>query len=842
MCCVFGHDVRFAIRGLRKNPAAFAVIVLALALGIAVNAVVFSLVDSILFKRLPGKDPERLVRLFSVNQKNSNQLQPTAFPIYMQDRDAMKGFVDLAAYRNVRVQFSTTGGEGRQIYAAVVTGNFFPVLNLGAEKGRVFSSEDDGARGANPVAVLSDRLWRGLDSQDVIGSSIRVNGQSYTVVGIAPPALRDFDHVPELWLPMSMATEADPVLATQMDRMTNPFFFVLGRLAGNISLPQAQAKLDAVDSALGAGQTIHLIEGMEGEQIAASSALQSAQTNDETVEWQRPGAVLRIARKNFSENDVRLSWLLFGIASLVLLIACVDVAGLLAARSAQRQKETAIRLALGASRMQLFRQRFLEGVLLAIAGSGVGMLLAASAERWLLASAPSSLLPASVEAGSVVNFRLLLFVSAISFMVAVGFSLITTWREADRTFLDSLKGEHSQPSTHLTRQMPAQALWVVFQIAASFILLSGAGLLLRTLQQAARVDLGFSTDHLLTASLDLSRQGYDKTRAAAMPGPILENLKEISGVESAALSMGPLLNSQPYQSSSKYSAKADCSNLDIVPVTPGYFSTLQIPFLRGRDFSPRDHKNAPGVVIANQAAASLCWPGKDLIGEHLSSVKTRQEPFEVIGLVGNVKNAAGEENPKPLLYVSLPQFYEAFPFQMTLGIVVRTKLEPHEIMPSLISAIRRLDGNLALNDIETPQETLAQEFSEQNFLSTLLLTFGAMALVLALAGLYGLLSYLTAKRTREFGIRLALGARREDVLYLVLQQGGQLVFGSVFIGVFGAIASAHLLRNFLFGVEGADPLTYFTIAAFVLLVGVAACSLPARRATRVDPVVALRDE
>lgn len=838
----FGYDLRFAIRGLRRNPVSFAVIVLALALGITVNAVVFSLVDSVLFKPLPGKKPERLVRLFSMNQENSNQLQPTAFPIYMQYRDAMKGFADLAAYRNVRVQFSATGGEGRQIYAAVVTGNFFPVLNIEAEKGRVFSPEDDTTRGANPVAILSDRLWRSLGSADVIGSSVRINGQSYTVVGIAPAALRDFDHVPELWLPMSMAAEADPVLATQMDRMTNPFFFALGRLAGNISLPQAESKLEAVNSALGAGQTIHLIEGMEGEQIAAGPALQSAPTDDETVEWQRPAAVLKIAHKNFAESDIRLSWLLLAVASLVLLIACVDVAGLLAARSAQRQRETAIRLTLGATRMQLFRQRFLEGVLLAIVGSGVGVLLAAGVERWLLASAPTSLLPASLEAGSIVNFRLLLFVSAISFMVAVGFSLLATRREADKTLLDSLKGDHSQPSAHLTRRMPGHAVLVVFQIAASFVVLSCSGLLLRTLQQAAKVNLGFSTDHLLTASLDLSRQGYDKTRAAAMPEPILESLREIPGVESAALSMGPLLNRQPYQSSSKDSAKADCSNLDIVPVTPGYFGALQIPFLRGRDFSPTDGKNAPGVVIANQAADLLCWPGKDLIGEHLASVKTLREPFEVIGLVGNVKNAAGEENPKPLLYVSLPQFYEAFPWQMTLGIVVRTKLEPHEIMPSLISAIQRLDGDLSLNDIETPQETLAQEFSEQDFLSTLLLTFGAIALVLALAGLYGLLSYVTAKRTREFGIRLALGARREDVLYLVLQQGGLLVFGSVFIGVFGAIASARLIRNFLFGIAGMDPFTYFTIAAFVLLVGLAACSLPAARATRVDPVVALRDE
>jgi putative ABC transport system permease protein len=835
------HDFRFAIRSLRRNSGSTVVILLALALGITINAVIFSLVDSVLFKPLPGKNPEQLIDVFSITQKGSSQFQPAAYPIYKQYRDAMTGFMNLAAYRNIPLQLSTEQGEGRQIYGAVVTGNFFPVLAVSAEKGRLLSIQDDGARGSNPVVVLSDRLWRQLGSKNVAESSIRINGQSYSVIGVAPADLRDFDHVPELWLPMSMATEAEPIFKTQMDRVTNPFFTVLGRLAGNVSVTQAQAKLDAVNASLGAGQTIRLIEGMQGEEIAAGQS-RSTQEYEEAIEWQRPWAILKAAGKNFDSAEVRLSRLLLGIAFLVLLIACVDVAGLLAARSAQKQKETAIRLAIGASRLQLFRQRFIEGILLAGSGTTIGILLAAWTSHWLLAVAPPNLFLIYGGINSVINLRVLAFVTAISIFVAIGFTVLTTWHEAHTVLLESLKGEHSSAGNRLTTKMSVQAALVVFQIAVSFVLLSGAGLLIKTWQRATKVELGFTADHVLSASLDLSRQGYDKVQAAAMLGPILDSVRRIPGIESAALGPGNLLTRQPYQDNPKHSSAGDCSNLDIVPVSPEYFTTLQVPFLQGRDFSPSDIKDAPGVVIANQAARSLCWPGQNPIGNRIARLKTLEEPFEIIGFVGNVKSAADNEAPKPLLYASLPQFYDAFAWQPMLGIVIRTKLEPHEIVQSLISAIHQLNGNLTLSNIETPSEMLAEEFAQQHFLSTLFLAFGAIALVLAIAGIYGLLSYLTARRTREFGIRLALGASRSDVLYLVLTQGCRVIVISIFLGVLAAVASSRLIQNFLFGITGTDPATYFFIAVLIAFACLIACSLPARRATRIDPLAALRDE
>jgi predicted permease len=393
------------------------------------------------------------------------------------------------------------------------------------------------------------------------------------------------------------------------------------------------------------------------------------------------------------------------------------------------------------------------------------------------------------------------------------------------------------------RGIPIQAGLVAFQIAVSFVLLSSAGLLLRTLQNAARVNLGFHTDHLLSAGLDLSRYGYDKAQGAAMLRPLRDGVSQVPGVEAAALKAGPgLSRGGTYHGDSTNSAAWDCSNLPIIAISPGYFQTLQIPLLRGRDFSPADGKDAPAVAIMSEAAAARCWPGKDPFLQRPSTKMPWKETFEVIGLASNVKYSADNEPPEPLLYISLPQLYEAYDLLIPVGFVVRTAVEPHSMVPAITSALRRLDANLVLENLETLDEALASEFGEERFLSILLLAFGGLALVLATAGLYGLLSYLTAQRTREFGIRLALGARRGDVMSLVLMQGGRLILGSVVFGIFAAAVSARRIHNLLFGVASTDPLTYAAIAAFVFFAGLIACALPAWRATRVDPMVALRYE
>ncbi len=838
------HDLRYALRQLRNSPGFAATLVLVLALGIGVNAAVFSLVDGVLFRPLPGKNPQRLVQISTVAQKGSDRLDAVSFPLYKQYREAMQGFADLAAYRNIPVYFSTQNAEAGQVVGTLVSGNFFQVLGVSAEQGRVILPPDDGARGANPVVVLSDRFWRQhLGAQNVLGSSLQINGRAYTIIGIAPPQLKDLDRLPELWIPLSMAADASQMIGTQVDRETFPGFFVLGRLAGAVSVPQAQAKLGSIDAARGAGQAIRLFEGMSGERPAATAPANQA---GDFIDWQRPWGLLKPAQRNIGPDEIHLSWLLLGAASLVLLIACVDVAGLLFARAAQRQKESAIRLALGAARLQLVRQRLVESLVLAAGAAGAGVVLAFWASRFLLASAPSTAPIVAGGAISAINPRAVVFIAVISFSIAIALSLFSTWGESKTSMLEWLKGERNLVRSGMAPGIPVQAVLVSLQIAISFVLLTGAGLLIRTLHNAAHVSLGFATDHVVSGWLDLSRQGYDKARGAAMLGPILDAVSHVPGVESAALTQGNLLDRHSFNPVAHY-YNADCSNLDIVLVSPGYFRTLQVPLLRGRDFSQADGKDAPGVVIPNRAAVSKCWHGKDPLEESLSSVttgaiKTLTEPFSVIGVVGNMRYVADNRPPFPLLYVPIAKFYEAFPWQPNLGIVLRTRVEPHEVMPAVLAAIHKLDGNLVLNNVETPDEMLAVEFSEEHFLSRLLSVFGGLALSLASSGLFGLLSFLTARRTREFGVRLALGAQRSDVLSLVLRQGGKLILGAIVVGVFAAAASARLMRSFLFGVAGTDLLTYGAMAGFILAVGIVACALPAWRATRIEPMTALREE
>lgn len=661
------RELRRVVREMSKNPGSTATIIVALALGIAVNAAVFSLVDAVLFRPLPGKEPQRLVELQTTEQKRSEPPDAVAYPIYQQYRDAMKGVVDLAAYHVAPAYLSTGNGEAQQVMGELVTGNFFQVLGVSAMRGRLLSGQDDGARGSNPVVVLSDRLWRRrFGAQNVLGSSLLLNGHSYTVIGVAPPELKDFDRTPEFWIPMSMAFQAATLFESQMDRVTNPIFFTLGRLAKNVSLSQAQSRIDAVDAALGSGQEIHLFEGMEGERTATTPPPPSSPESGDYMEWHRPWGILKPAEKKLDPEDAHLSWLLLSSAGLVVLLACVDVAGLLIARSVRRQKETAIRLALGASRLQLLRQRLLEGIALALAGATIGVLLALWAAQLLLASAPASIaILASGGSGSVLNLRVIGFILIVSLFVAVLLSLLTTWHEAKVVLLDSLKNECLAVKTGLARRVPLQSIVVAMQIAISFVLLSSAGLLLRTLQNRAHVDLGYKTDHLMSAWLDLSRFGYDRTRAAALLPAIQENLDHVPGVEVAALRSGALWGWGEHK---RYTnpAHEDCSNLPVQIVGPGYFSALELPLLRGRGFSPADSKNAPGVAVVNEAAAALCWPQKDALHEYLRRVKTQRRPFEIVGVVGNMKFDADNDAPAPLLFVPLSQFYEAFPFLFRL--------------------------------------------------------------------------------------------------------------------------------------------------------------------------------
>ncbi|MGB2641889.1 MAG: ABC transporter permease [Candidatus Acidiferrum sp.] len=837
----FRLDLRYAFRLVLKNPAFTATVVLILALGIGANAAIYSIVDTVIMQSLPGRNPGEIVSLYSTEQKGGADTGMFSYPEFRAYRESLTSFSGVAAYHLAGLQVAQGEGIAHDVTGAIVSGDFFEILGVDPKYGRLFSASDDGARGSNPVAVLSERYWKQqFDGRpDVIGSSLRINDRLFTVIGVAPASVQQIEPASQIWLPMSMAIEAEPMMATQIDRLSNDFFHVIARLKPGVSLPMAQAELDTVSARLGSGQTIRLWEGMEGEQASPSKSPPDSSGKWEEYDWKKPWARLAPARTGFAPEQSRLSWLLLSIAALVLLVATLDVAGLLLARSENEEKEYAIRASLGASRWILLRQRLVQGSLLAILGAIAGLFTAFCAAKLLFASAPEGfLLPVGV-ASSVLNARVIAFVLGVSTLTAVGFSLLTAFRVRREDLGESLKRQSAGLGAGSRCGPRLQAVLVISQIAASVVLLVGAALLLQTMRNVAHIDLGFDTDHVLSASLDLSRDGYTKEHGAAMLPPILEKVRAIPGAKSVALVGGPPVLWRP--KSVKPSAP-DCRNIGMSMISPDYFKTLSIPLFRGRDFTTADSKNAPGVVILNQAAAKLCWADGDPIGKSYGGLLTVPKPFQIVGLVGNVRTAEADEDPRPRMYTPLAQFYDALPWQFSFSVLVRTDLPPHQIVPALVSQIRSLDPNLVLYDIRTPREMLSGNFASERFFTRILSVFGVLALVLAVAGLYGLLAFVTAKRTREFGVRMALGALPQQILRLVLSQGGRLIALGLLIGLFAAAGAARFLQSLLFGVSAIDAPIFLLASLPLLLTGLAACFLPAKRAATVDPMIALRDE
>ena len=834
-------ELRYALRLMRKNPAFTATVIVILALGIGANAAIYSIVDAVLMQALPGRNAHELVNIYSTEQKGGASNGTFSYPAFREYCENLTSLSGIAAYRTVVLQIAQPDGMAQRISGEVVSGNFFDLLGIEAKYGRLLAASDEGPRGSNPVAVLSERYWKQqFDGRpDAIGSVLHINGHAFTVVGVAPAAMQQFERGPQIWLPLSMAIETEPMMATQIDRYGNDFFHVVARLKPSVSVQTAQAELDLVSARLGAGQTVRLWGDMEHEVVSPSEKPPTPSGQWEMWDWKKPWARVAPATTGFSKEESRLSWLLLGVAALVLLVATADVAGLLLARSDHEEKEFAIRASLGATGWVLLRQRLVQGFLLAGFGAAAGLFTADLAAKLLFASAPEGLpLPVGI-ASSVLNVRVVSFVIAVSGLTAIGFSLLTALRVRRQDVAENLKRQTAGSWSGRSRGPRLQSLLVIGQIIASIVLLVGVALLLQTMRNVARVDLGFDTEHVLSASLDLSRDGYTKGQGAAMLQPILEKVRSIPGALSVALVNG---NPVRWRSRAQKAQQSVCNNLPMVMVSPSYFDTLRIPLLRGRDFSAADAENAPGAVILNQAAANQCWPGGDPIGKSFPRVLTVAKPFEIVGIVGNVRVDEANETPRPQVYTPLAQFYDALPWQFPFSVLVRTNMPPHVMVPALTSQIRSLDSNLVLYDIQTPRELLARSYEREQFFSRILSVMGILALVLAVAGLYGLLAYITAKRTREFGVRLALGALPHQILRLVLSQGGRLIGVGIALGLLAAAGASRFLQSLLFGVSALDGRIFLLASLPFVVAGLLACLVPARKAASVDPMIALRDE
>jgi putative ABC transport system permease protein len=822
------QDLRFGIRMLAKNPGFMAVGMLTLALGIGANIAIFSLVDVVLFRPLPIAKPSEVVRIAAGRTKSEASGGWMSFPSYLQYRDNADAFSGLAAYLDrLPVNFSAGNLGSERIDAGMITGNYFQTLGVKAERGRTIAPADD-YPGAAPVIMLSHDLWRRHfpTGANILGTVVIVDGQQFTVVGITPAGFGgvSFENFPGIWLPMSYGFRIDPLLKSQIPLNSDnfPIFAVVGRLKPGISMVQAQAQLDAIAARLGAGKP----EPGEGRDFV------------------RPWPVLVPATKEARHDRARYSLLVLSIVVLVLFIACADTAGLLLVRTEGRQKEIAVRLAVGASQFRIIRLLLMEGLLVSVPGAVAGCLLAHWGAQLLVASAPP-ILPIPLErAASILDMRVLGFTACAAIFAGIFSSLAPALKYSRCDLMLVMKGE-SHTVNAMTRRVSLQDLFVVMQVAVSVLLLVGAGLFLRTLWHASQVRLGFDPDHAASASTDPIRQGYSATAAAGLLGPLLDSLRAQPGVQLAALGsslplqgeMGTVIAPEGRQPAS---GEADFVRLPMV--SPGYFATVGIPMLSGRDFTPSDSVNAPGVAIINEAMAQEYWPGQNPIGKHLAHVGPHDQTFAVVGVVGNVAPEDLRKNPGPVTYVPIAQAYLMFPWQPDINLLARTTGDPSTLIPAIRHAVVRVDPNLPLFRIRTMRDQIAGTLTDERFLARLLFIFAFLATLLCAAGVYGLVSYATKGSTREFGIRIALGAQSRDVLWMALRRGLLPTLLGLVIGLGAAFALTRLLMSFLYGVGPTDPITFAGVTILIVLVSLSACYPPARRAMRVDPMVALRHE
>ena len=819
------QDVRFGARVLRKSPGFTAVAVLTLALGIGATTAIFSLVDVVLFRPLPISRASEVVRITGGDTKDVSRYGLISFPEYLELRDRASAFSSVAAcIDRMPVNFSSRISGSERVVSGMVTGNYFETLGVKAEIGRTLNADDDRV-GAGAVAMLSDDFWRRdfAGSVNVLGATATIDGQSFTIVGVTPAGFGgvSFNNMPKVWLPASIGFAIDPLLQTQIPLNDLSFapFTVVARLKHGVLIGAAQAQLDTIGTQLGAGGPI---SGEPG--------------------FLRPWPVLVPAEKEAREKWTGYSFMILGTVSLVLLIACANASGLLLAQSEARRKEIAVRAALGATRVRIVRLQLIQGLLVALLAAVVGCGIAAAGAKLLLAASPETLPIPSDRAVSILDPRVLAFAVLAAVFSAIASGLGPAFRSSRTDLVSAMKGQMVAAGIG-TGRISLHNFFVVVQVAASAILLVGAGLLTRTLWRVTHMPLGFDPSHTITASIDPIREGYDKASASLLLQPLLDSLNSQPGVTSAALGGIPLGGGATSVTVEGHGAETSFGTpVQLIAASPGYFKTMGIPVLSGREFSVGDTSTAPGVVIANEEAVREYWPKENPIGKRLGRVGPHDETFEVVGVAGNLTTAYTEFKAEPAFYIPFAQDYTLFPWEPDITLVARGTGAPSALLPALREAVRRINPNLPLFQIHTMEEQTERADTEQRFLGRVLLIFAALATFLCAAGIYAQASYATAAMTREFGIRMALGAEPRDVFRMVLRRGAWLAAGGLAVGLGAAIGLTRILASLLFEISPLDPSTFAAVVIVFMAVVLAACYVPARRAMRVEPMMALRYE
>ncbi len=810
----FIQDIRYGARQLRNNPGFTLAAVLCIALGIGANSATFSFANSLLFRMPDVEEPDRLVRLF-ISWASGLKFGSFSYPDFVDFRDKNDVFSGMIA-ETLRPLHVSDGDRNEKLAGSIVSGNYFSGLGVDIAMGRDFAPEEDRTPGTHPVAILSHGLWQRRFGADpnVIGRSISINGHPFTIIGVAPQGFQGINTAirNDLWVPILMQEQLIPGDNLLEQRDYHWINFVTARLKPGDTVDQARDSTNVL--------MVNLIE-----EYPDSNKGKSIDIYPESQASLHP-----MVRQGF----VGFMTLVFAVVGLVLLLACANVAGLLLARVAARHKEVGIRLALGASRGRLVRQLLSEAILLSILGGGFGLLLAVLLIRLIQSFQPPSGMPIHLEVS--IDPVVLGFTFLAAVLTGVVFGLAPALQAIKQDLVASLKEGVASQFGGASR---LRKVLVVGQVALSLVLLIGAGLVIRSLQNARNLDPGFNPDNLLVAILDLDLQGYDEAAGRQFRRALRERVETLPGVQAAGFSMEIPLHFAGRQRGVRprgYEVPEDSNapSIDYNLVDHGYFRAMGIPLLSGRGFAETDDEDAPPVLVINQTFAERFWPGDDPIGKR---VRTAGEDHEVIGLVGAGKYFSLGEDPKPYMYLPLAQNHHG-----TTVLNARTAGEPAALLPAIRAEIRNLDATLPVSDLKTMHTALGFALLPARMAAGVVSAFAVLALLLAAVGLYGVIAYSVCQGMRDIGIRMALGAGSADVLKLVLRQGVKLVVGGLAIGLVGGLALTRLMSGQLYGVSATDPASYAVAAIVLTGVALLASFLPARRATAVDPVVALREE
>ena len=834
---------------MRQAKGWTAVILISLALGIGANTALFTAMNGLLFRKLPVSDPDTLVRFGSAgpNQMRTDTLvygstasdargrrvDPTfSYPMYRQfveDNRTMSDLFACAPIGNVNV---VVNGQAEIASAFLASGNYYQALGVTARLGRTIVPDDDRATAA-PVAVISHKYWRTRfgGSPDVLGSLVRLNNAPVTIVGVLPAEFtgvqQAVDVAPDISLPMALEPQVTlPRSSLQGSLLDAPNFWwvqVMGRLKPGVTAAQVQGNLAGVfQYSARAEYNAFLSERSPAEQSRFSPKDPSAV----------PELLVRSGSRGLydgSPAEFRAVMMLAAIVALVLLIVCANVANLLLSRAMARQAEISVRVALGATRGRLVRQLLTESFLLSAIGGGLGLLVA----RW-----GQPILQGLTEQASPLDWRVLAFVTAVSTTTGVVFGMVPALR-ATRADVGSALKKNSR-----TGRTPGSGLGkslVVAQVTISLMLLVGAGLFLRTVQNLRRVDLGFNPHNVLLFRISPALNRYDADKRNPLYVAIGDRLRAIGGVRSVAWSNPSLMSPQRFSSDMYIQGRTYPQRrgdpVSGAIVSPSFFETMEIPLAAGRGFTERDTKNAPLVAIINEAAARLYFPDGSALGRRFGQTLTESGQIEIVGIVRDAKYNNVREAVPPTMYRSYHQGYAG-----SVTFEVRTAGDPLTAIPAVREAVRAVDPNVPIINVTTQQQEVENRFRQERLFAQAGTMFGGLALLVASVGLFGLMSYSVARRTSEIGVRMALGAERADVLQLVMRESMTLVLVGVLLGLAAALAASRPMASLLFGLAPADPITIAAALAVMLLLSTVAAYLPARRASRVDPIVALRYE